>query len=147
MSIFQAIDVSATGLTAERLRMDIISKNIANANTTRTSSGTPYRRQMPVFKESSSNLTFSEALKTAKYGGKIGNGVEVAAIKEDLTPFKKIYDPGHPDADKDGYVQMPNVDIITEMINMISSTRAYEANVTALNSTKSMAIKAIEIGR
>ncbi|MCT4618606.1 MAG: flagellar basal body rod protein FlgC [Marinisporobacter sp.] len=145
MSLFRSINVSATGLTAERLRMDIISKNIANANTTRTSSGTPYRRQVPVFKESS--LEFSQVLENAKNGQVTGNGVEVMAIKEDKTPFKKVYDPGHPEADKDGYVQMPNVDIVTEMINMISSTRAYEANVTAMNATKSMAMKALEIGK
>ncbi len=147
MSMFKAIDVSATGLTAERLRMDVISKNIANANTTRTSSGTPYRRQVPIFKEASTNLTFQQHLDAAKNGLTGGNGVEVTAVKEDKSPFKKVFDPGHPDADKDGYVQMPNVDIVGEMINMISSTRAYEANVTCINSAKSMAMKALEIGR
>lgn len=145
--MFKAIDVSATGLTAERLRMDIISKNIANANTTRTSSGTPYRRQVPIFKESSTKLSFQQHLDAAKNGIVGGSGVEVTAVKEDKSPFKKVYDPGHPDADKDGYVQMPNVDIVAEMINMISSTRAYEANVTSINSAKSMAMKALEIGR
>ncbi|TCO79955.1 flagellar basal body rod protein FlgC [Marinisporobacter balticus] len=145
MSLFKSINVSASGLTAERLRMDIISKNIANANTTRTSNGTPYRRQVPVFKQTES--TFEQTLENAKNGEQTGNGVEVVGIKEDKTPFKKVYDPGHPDADKDGYVQMPNVDIVTEMINMISSTRAYEANVTAMNTTKSMAMKALEIGK
>lgn len=145
--MFKAIDVSATGLTAERLRMDIISKNIANANTTRTSSGTPYRRQVPIFKEASTNLTFQQHLDAAKNGIVGGNGVEVTAVKEDKSPFKRVYDPGHPDADKDGYVQMPNVEIVAEMINMISSTRAYEANVTCINSAKSMAMKALEIGR
>ncbi|KXG75741.1 flagellar basal body rod protein FlgC [Thermotalea metallivorans] len=147
MSMFKSIDISASGLTAERLRMDIISKNIANANTTRTSSGTPYRRQVPIFREASSNLTFQQHLDAAKKGILRGNGVEVIAVKEDKSPFKKVYEPGHPDADKDGYVQMPNVDIVAEMINMISSTRAYEANVTCINSTKSMAMKALEIGR
>nr|WP_068556166.1 flagellar basal body rod protein FlgC [Thermotalea metallivorans] len=145
--MFKSIDISASGLTAERLRMDIISKNIANANTTRTSSGTPYRRQVPIFREASSNLTFQQHLDAAKKGILRGNGVEVIAVKEDKSPFKKVYEPGHPDADKDGYVQMPNVDIVAEMINMISSTRAYEANVTCINSTKSMAMKALEIGR
>ncbi|QEK12282.1 flagellar basal body rod protein FlgC [Crassaminicella thermophila] len=145
MSIFNSINVSASGLTAERLRMDIISKNIANANTTRTSNGTPYRRQVPIFKQANAN--FSQILENVKRRSKIGGGVEVVAIEEDKTPFKKVYDPGHPDADKDGYVQMPNVDIVSEMINMISATRAYEANVTAMNATKSMAMKALEIGR
>ncbi len=147
MGLFKSIDISASGLSAERLRMDIISKNIANANTTRTSSGSPYRRQVPIFSEASSGRTFSESLKRAMNSESIGNGVEVTAIKEDKTPFKKVYDPGHPDADKKGYVQMPNVDIVTEMVNMISATRAYEANVTIMNSTKSMALKALEIGR
>lgn len=147
MGIFNGININATGLTAERLRMDIISKNIANANTTRTSNGIPYRRQVPIFKQSSSKQPFSQYLEGAKKGSQIGNGVEVVAIKEDKTPFKKVYDPGHPDADKEGYVQMPNVDIVTEMINMITATRAYEANVTAMNATKSMAMKALEIGK
>ncbi|MFZ5966598.1 MAG: flagellar basal body rod protein FlgC [Bacillota bacterium] len=147
MNMFKSIDISASGLTAERLRMDIISKNIANANTTKTSSGTPYRRQVPVFKQISSNMTFQQHLENAKNGIDIGNGVEVVAIKEDKSPFKKIYEPGHPDADKDGYVQMPNVDIVSEMVNMISATRSYEANVTSINSAKSMAMKALEIGR
>ncbi|MEW9123737.1 MAG: flagellar basal body rod protein FlgC [Thermotaleaceae bacterium] len=147
MGMFKAIDVSATGLTAQRLRMDIISKNIANATTTRTSSGTPYRRQVPIFREASSPFSFEEQLEIAKGAKKAGNGVEVIGIQEDKSPFKKIYEPGHPDADKDGYVQMPNVEIVAEMVNMISSTRAYEANITSLNATKNMAMKALEIGR
>ncbi|WP_129596916.1 flagellar basal body rod protein FlgC [Anaerophilus nitritogenes] len=145
MGMFHSININASGLTAERLRMDIISKNIANANTTRTSSGTPYRRQVPVFKQV--DASFSQVLSQVKNGEPVGNGVEVIGIKEDKSPFKKVYNPGHPDADKEGYVQMPNVDIVTEMVNMISATRSYEANVTAMNSTKSMAMKALEIGR
>ncbi len=145
MSFFKSINTSATGLTAERLRMDIISKNIANANTTRTSSGMPYRRQVPIFKEKEGK-TFTDFLNDAKNGNKVGNGVEVSAIVEDKSPFKRIYNPGHPEADEKGYVLMPNIDIVTEMINLISASRAYEANVTSLNSSKSMAIKALEIG-
>lgn len=145
MGLFKSINISATGLSAERLRMDIISKNISNANTTRTSSGTPYRRQVPIFREASPS--FSDSLDKAIKSNTVGNGVEVSAIKEDKSPFKRIYDPGHPDADDNGYVQMPNVDIVTEMVNMISATRAYEANVTVMNSTKNMALKALEIGR
>lgn len=146
MSFLNSINTSATGLTAERLRMDIISKNIANVNTTRTSSGMPYRRQVPIYKEKDSK-TFSDFLNDAKGNYKLGNGVEVTAIKDDKSPFKRIYNPGHPEADEKGYVLMPNVDIVTEMINLISASRAYEANVTALNSGKSMAMKALEIGR
>jgi len=146
MTLFKSINISATGLTAERLRMDIISKNIANANTTRTSSGTPYRRQVPIFKEKDT-LSFSSILEKAKNQYNIGNGVEVSSIIEDKSPFKRVYNPGHPDADVDGYVLMPNVDIVTEMINLISASRAYEANITALNSTKSIIMKSLEIGR
>ncbi len=147
MSLFRSINVSASGLTAERLRMDVISKNIANVNTTRTLAGTPYRRQMVVFEEQGSNDTFSSILAKARGEHVIGNGVEVAEIIEDQSDFKKIYNPGHPDANKEGFVLMPNVDVVSEMINLMSASRAYEANVTALNGTKSMALKALEIGR
>ncbi len=146
MSFFRSINVSASGLTAERLRMDIISKNIANAETTRTSAGTPYRRQMPIFMEQQGS-SFSDILSEAKGQYVSGNGVEVAAIKEDTSAFKRLYNPGHPDADAEGYVLMPNVDVVTEMINLISASRGYEANVTAMNATKSMVLKAMEIGK
>lgn len=146
MSFFRSINVSATGLTAERLRMDIISKNIANAETTRTSAGTPYRRQMPIFKEQQATA-FEDVLSEARGQFVVGNGVEVASIKEDTSPFKRVFNPGHPDADSEGYVSMPNVEVVTEMINLISASRGYEANVTALNATKAMALKALEIGK
>ncbi len=146
MNFFNSINTSATGLTAERLRMDIISKNIANVNTTRTSSGKPYRRQVPVFKEKEGE-DFASILNGARNTGGLGNGVEVSGIIEDKSPFKRVYNPGHPEADEKGYVSMPNVDIVTEMINLISASRAYEANVTALNNSKNMAMKALEIGR
>ncbi|SCY14516.1 flagellar basal body rod protein FlgC [Alkaliphilus peptidifermentans] len=147
MSFFNSINVSATGLTAERLRMDTISKNIANANTTRTANGSPYRRQVVVFKTKDSNMPFSQFLSTSARNNIKQNGVEVVGIKDDQSPLKKVYDPGHPDSDQEGYVSMPNVDIITEMANMISASRGYEANVTALNASKSMAMKALQIGR
>ncbi len=145
MSIFNSMNISATGLTAERLRMDTIAKNIANANTTRTANGSPYRRQVVVFKTKDSNNPFSNVLRNAGVKQNDSNGVEVVGIKNDSSPLKKVYDPGHPDADQDGYVMMPNVDIVTEMANMISASRGYEANITALNATKSMALKALEI--
>lgn len=147
MSIFNSINISASGLTAERLRMDIITKNIANANTTRTANGTPYRRQVAIFKSKDNNMPFSEYLR--KSSGQASNltGVEISSIQNDSSPYKKVYEPGHPDADESGYVLMPNVDIVSEMANMISATRGYEANVTALNGTKSMALKALEIGK
>jgi flagellar basal-body rod protein FlgC len=147
MGFFMSLDIGASGLTAQRLRMDTISQNIANVNTTRTEDGTPYRRRDVVFEERSDPNSFSSALSNASeklYGG---NGVRVTKITEDSTPFKKVYDPGNPDADADGYVSMPNVDIVTEMVNMISATRSYEANVTSINATKSMAMKALEIGK
>lgn len=146
MSLFKSINVSATGMTAERLRMDIISKNIANANTTRTAAGGPYKRQVAIFKEQSAN-TFESVLNQATGRLSGGNGVEVSSIEEDQSPFKSIYNPGHPDADENGFVMMPNVDVVTEMINMISATRGYESNITALNASKSMVLKALEIGR
>jgi len=147
MGYFSALDISSSGLTAQRLRMDTISQNIANANTTRTENGTPYRRKVVVFEERAQGRTFSDYLSESSRGKIAGNGVRVVNIIQDLSEFKKVYEPGHPDADKDGYVQMPNVDTITEMINMISATRSYEANVTAINATKSMALKALEIGK
>lgn len=147
MSIFRSIDISASGLTAERMRMDVISKNLANVNTTRTANGNPYRRQTVVFKASEEQRSFKDILSGKQSNMKKGTGVEVVAIKEDQSPFKRVYEPGHPDADKDGYVMMSNVDSITEMVDMISATRAYEANVTAINNSKSMLMKALEIGR
>jgi len=146
LGIFDSINISASGLTAERLRMDIISQNIANANVTRTANGTPYRRKMVVFQEAEMNEPFSSYLSKAKDNFK-KSGVKVSSIVEDQSEFKLVYNPGHPDADANGYVRMPNVDIMIEMVNMISATRAYEANVTSINSTKSMIMKALEIGR
>lgn len=146
MAFMNSINISASGLTAEKLRMDVISRNIANVNTTRTEDGTPYRRQVVVFQEGDRPISFSDYLNDASKG-LIGSGVKVVGISEDKTPFKSVYDPGHPDADEKGYVKMPNVDVITEMVNMISASRAYEANITAINSAKSMAMKALEIGR
>lgn len=146
MGFLNAINISASALTAEKLRMDVISKNIANVNTTRTAEGTPYRRQTVVFQDAGSNIPFSQYLSDASKG-LIGGGVKVKGIVEDQSPFKLVYEPGHPDADADGYVKMPNVEIMNEMVNMITASRAYEANITALNSTKGMAMKALEIGR
>lgn len=147
MGFFGALDIGASALTAERLRMDTISQNIANANTTRTEDGTPYRRRIVVFQEQSNGIPFSQYLSDSSKQQYLGKGVKVSQIAEDPSPFRKVYDPGHPDADADGYVEMPNIDVVTEMVNMISATRAYEANVTSINTTKSMAMKALEIGR
>ena len=145
MSFFSSIDTSSSGLTAERLRMDLISDNIANAETTRTPSGGPYRRKIPIYRELEKNK-FQKALADAK-GESSSGGVEIVGIEEDQSDFKRKYDPSHPDANKDGYVLLPNVDTVAEMVNMVSASKAYEANVTALNGTKSMVMKALEIGR
>ncbi|MEZ7891012.1 MAG: flagellar basal body rod protein FlgC [Candidatus Wallbacteria bacterium] len=138
---FKSIDISSSGLTAERLRMDIISNNIANANVTRTESGGPYKRQMPVFAVKS---TSAFSLKTLN--DSIPAGVTVEGIVEDETGPRMVYDPSHPDADKEGYVAYPNVNSVREMVDMITCSRAYEANVTAMNSAKNMMLKALEIG-
>ncbi len=147
MSYFGALDISASALTAQRLRMDTISQNIANVNTTRTENGTPYRRRLVVFEETSQGIPFSEYLSASSRERFLAKGVKVSRIVEDTSPFKRVYDPGHPDADAEGYVEMPNVDVVTEMVNMISATRAYEANVTVINTTKNLAMKALEISR
>ncbi|HOA80689.1 MAG TPA: flagellar basal body rod protein FlgC [Defluviitaleaceae bacterium] len=146
MSFFRSMNVSASGLTAQRLRMDIISQNIANINTTRTENGEPYRRKTVLFEERKEQVPFSTVLKNSIEQHN-SSGVRVSAIVEDNSDFQTVYDPEHPDADENGYVRMPNVNIIEEMVNMISANRSYEANVTAINTNKSMALKALEIGR
>ncbi len=147
MSFFSSMNTSATGLTAQRLRMDIISQNIANVNTTRTEEGTPYKRKSVLLQEKNDSKPFSTFLSDSIDAGQKNGGVRVTKIIEDQKPFKKVYEPGHPDADDEGYVSMPNVNIVEEMVNMISASRSYEANVTAINTTKGMAMKALEIGR
>jgi len=143
MQMFNTFKISASGLTAEKLRMDTIASNIANATTTRTEEGGPYRRKIAVFKESLEK----EINRTTNRSETVSQGVKVDSIIEDETPFKLTYDPMHPDANEEGYVEMPNVNIMNEMVDMIAATRAYEANVTALNATKSMFLKALEIGK
>jgi len=146
--ILGSFDISASALTAQRLRMDVISSNIANAETTRASfvngKFVPYRRKMveiaPV------DTTFKNMLND-KIDATGAQGVKVTEIKDDQTPFKQVYNPTHPDADANGMVSMPNVDVLKEMVDMISATRSYEASVTALNASKSMFSKTLEIGR
>ncbi|WP_371368963.1 Flagellar basal-body rod protein FlgC [Sporomusa rhizae] len=145
MGLFRAIDAAGSGMTAERLRMDVISNNIANANTTRTADGGPYKRQMVVFEPRSGQASFSQML--SKQMNDAGEGVRVTGIIKDNAPSKLVYDPNHPDANRDGYVEMPNVTIVSEMVDMITASRAYEANVAAVNAAKNMALKALEIGK
>lgn len=147
MGMFGAIDSAASGLTAERLRMDVISNNIANVNTTRTIEGGAYRRQMVTFAPREGNANSFAQILSTQVGNSTGNGVRVVGITKDNSPTRKVYDPTHPDANKDGYVEMPNVNVVTEMVDMISATRGYEANVTVVNAAKSMALKALEIGK
>jgi len=144
--MFRALNISASGLTAERLRMDIVSNNIANVNTTKTASGGAYRRQMPVFQAIFEQHV--DALEKAQIGEKFhGSGVRVTDIVEDKAPMKTVYDPEHPHADKEGYVHMPNVNIVKEMVDMITASRAYEANVTSMNTAKQIFSTALQIGQ
>jgi len=147
MSLFSSFDINASGLTAERFRMDIISQNVANANTTRTEDGTPYRRKVVTFAQKESQTPFSRVLRQARdnYSGK---GVKVSSVSEDnWTDMKMVYDPSHPDADENGYVLYPNVNIVTEMTNLIDASRAYEANATAFAASKAIAVKGLEMAQ
>lgn len=144
MSVFDSFRISASGLTAEKLRMDLIANNLANVNTTQTEEGGPYRRQMAIF----------QAIEDAKVDRRqsnsklaTGKGVKVVGIYHDPSPPRLVYDPEHPDANADGYVELPNIQPVKEMVDLISASRAYEANITAINAAKSMAQKALEIGK
>ena len=150
--MFDAFDISASALTAERMRMDVTAENLANAQTTRTANGGPYRRKEVVLQEVPQVGGFAGSLKAAMGAGssdRVGgaSSVEVAGVVEDSSPNKMVYDPGHPDANAQGYVAMPNVDSVTEMVDLISSSRAYEANVTALQSAKTMFTKTLDLLR
>ncbi|MGM0437988.1 MAG: flagellar basal body rod protein FlgC [Bacillota bacterium] len=144
--MFDNFSISASGLTAQRLRMDVISENIANVNTTRNADGEPYRRKIPVFSEKTSSFNQILNNKMGK-GNSEARGVEVDSINEDQSQFKMKYEPQHPDANEDGYVAMPNVNVSSEMVDMISASRAYEANVTALETAKDMAQQALRISQ
>lgn len=155
MSFFHSLRVSASGLSAQRLRMDTISNNLANANSTRTEHGGAYKRQRVVFAPIYANKRFEFANMARFHNGALlpqnirenGGGVKVMAINEDQTEGKMVYDPSHPDAGVDGYVEMPNVNTVVEMTDMIAASRSYEANVAAIKTTKAMALKALELGR
>lgn len=149
MKLTNGFDISASALTAQRLRMDVISSNIANADTTRgkfvNGKWIPYQRKVIVM-EPQSQKSFSDVFQSTANDA-AGEGVKVTKIFADKAPFKQVYQPTHPDADENGFVLLPNVDVLKEMVDMISATRSYEANVTALNATKSMFMKALEIGK
>ena len=144
-SLFKSMEISSSGLTAQRLRMNVLSSNLANAQTTRTPEGGPYKRKDVVFTAKPTGSDFGDFLDEKRILRL--RKVEVSKIQEDSSPARKVFDPKHPDADKKGYVKMPNIQVTSEMVNMITATRAYEANATALNAAKGMALKAMEIGK
>ena len=148
MALFQSFGISASGMTAQQFRADIIAENLANVNTTRTDAGTTYRRKVVSFQEKGVNRFDRYLTESRKRGSHIGNGVKVVEVEEDTTTdFIMEYDPAHPDADENGYVSYPNVNLVTEMTNLIDASRAYEANITAFEARKSMAQTGLQIGK
>ncbi|MCL1877796.1 MAG: flagellar basal body rod protein FlgC [Defluviitaleaceae bacterium] len=152
MAFFNTMNIAASGLTAQRLRMDTIAENIANVNTTRTADGGPYQRKTVLFEEMRDNDPFSMVFNSV-FGGRAtvpapqGMGVRVTGIVEDESPGLLTYDPTHPDADEYGYVRMPNVNIVVEMVNMIAASRSYEANITAMTAARTLTQRTLEIGQ
>lgn len=144
MSFLNSLNIPGSALTAERFRMDLIAQNLANINTTQAADGEPYRRKQAVFQERP--LSFRQTLDRETVNSSYG-GVRVSQIVESSEPFIPVYDPSHPDADENGYVMMPNVDSAEEQVDFMAASRAYEANITALNIIKAMAMKALEIGK
>ncbi len=152
MGMFDSFNISSTGLTAQRLRMDVISDNIANATTTRTPEGDgPFVRKRAIFAPVNIRPKYKSPLVPDRIDSGIGKGVRVVKIEKDASPLRLVYDPSHPDAiqtgPEKGYVRMPNVNVVTEMTDLISASRSYEANVMLVNNAKSMFSKALEIGR
>jgi flagellar basal-body rod protein FlgC len=141
MNFLKSLETSASGLYAERKRMDIIASNLSNIETTRTEEGGPYRRKMVVMSTKEMDQGFDDVFNNSL------KGVQIEDVVEDKTPFKKVYNPGHPDADKNGYVLKPNVDLVVETTNMLMARRAFEANIAAIKATREMVMKALEIGR
>lgn len=151
MGFMRSINIVASGLTAQQLRLDVIAENVTNSNTTRTEEGGAYRRKLVVFQAEDTAESFAEALRRARAGNgdlyERNGGVRVVEIMEDPSDLKLVYDPTHPDANENGYVEYPNVDMVKEMADAMAATQAYSANVTAFNALKTVAQKAMEIGR
>lgn len=151
MGIFSSMDIAGSGMSAQRVRMDVISNNIANANTTRTADGSAFRRSMVVLRPRNDERVYRSPLLPQALQTPDSNGVKVVEIKEDTAALRMVYDPAHPDAiksgPKKGYVEYPNVNMVTEMVDMISASRAYEANVSSIQNEKNMFFKALEIGK
>jgi flagellar basal-body rod protein FlgC len=145
MDIFTTFDIAASGLNAQRTRLNTISANLANAETTSTPEGGPYKKKSVVFQTEA--LPFKQHLQASLGNQGQTQGVKVARIVEDTSAPQRIYDPAHPDAKEDGYVEMPNISVFKEMVDMMSATSSYEANTTAIKSAKRMAMKALDIGR
>ena len=151
MGMFASFNIASSGLTAQRLRMDVISNNIANATTTRTPEGGAYRRKRAIFAPLNIRPNYKSPLVPDRIEHGLGRGVRVVKIEEDSSPLRLVYDPHHPDAikigPKRGYVEMPNVNVVMEMTDLISASRSYEANIMLINSERSMFNKALELGR
>ncbi len=149
MSFLSALDISASGMTAQRARLDVAADNIANIETTRTESGGPYRRKLIVLEAQNETFSqvYSHTMAKAGVGAQTVAGVRATQILEDPTELKAVYEPDHPDADEDGYVRMPNIDLVKEMTDSMAATRSYEANITEFNAIKLMAQKALEVGK
>lgn len=145
MSIESVLDINASAMKAQMLRMEVLGSNIANINSTRTPEGGPYRRKDVVFQSMPINSSFEDELSNASNG--TSTGVEVVKVVEDPSPFMKKFDPGHPDAGPDGYVLLPNVDVVSEVVNIQEAARSYEANIAVIVSVKNMISKTFEIGR
>ena len=148
--LFGSLGISASGMSADRLRMDVVAENLANADTTRGANGQPYQRKEVLMQEAGGSPSFAAQLAGAQTGGvdtSPGSGVEVTGIVNDPSPPRRVYDPGHPDADAQGYVTLPNVNPVTEMVDLITSSRGYEANVQAMNASKQMFTKTLDLLR
>jgi flagellar basal-body rod protein FlgC len=153
MAFLSSLDIAGTGITAQKRRLDTITENITNRETTRTADGGPYRRKLTVFREIDNGTTFSGTLRLARLQRRLGTtgsvdrGVMVSAVIEDPSEFIPVYDPNHPDANEEGYVMMPNVNNTVEMVDAMAATRSYSANIAAFEAVKSIAVKALEIGQ
>ena len=149
MAFLSSMDIAASGITAQQRRLDTITENIVNRETTRTQNGGPYRRKLTVFREIQGANSFTHALKSARlrHGGSTKGGVMVSQIIEDESEFIPVYDPNHPDANEEGYVMMPNVNTTVEMVDAMAASRSFSANVSSFDAIKQMAMKALEIGR
>jgi flagellar basal-body rod protein FlgC len=146
LDLIQAIDIAASGMTAQRTRVNVISMNLANANTTRTQAGTPYRRKTVIFQTTPAERSFMEELQGYMQNENI-YGVKVTKITPVAGDFKRVHDPSHPDADEQGYLYLPNVNLVQEMVQMLNANRGYEANAAAIKTAKDMALRALEISR